>query len=67
MAREKPHYRETLDRLNEMFPGKEVLSRKELCAFLGRSPRFVYDHWRQHYNKQFGGYSKTKIASELVS
>ena len=67
MAREKPTYRSVLERLDERFPDKEVLSKKELCAFLGRSPRFVYDHWRQHYNKQLGGYSKAKIASVLVS
>jgi len=35
MAREKPLYRDNLERLNELYPDKEGLSPAEVAAFLG--------------------------------
>lgn len=67
MPKEKPYYRETLDRLDEMYPDKEVLNQEELAKFLGVSTRFLRNHWKQHRNKLLGGYAKTKIAAVLAS
>lgn len=41
MAREKEGYRDTLAALSEAFPGKGALSRTEVAAFLGVTPRTV--------------------------
>lgn len=66
MPREKPYYRETLNRLDEKFPDKEIVSQRELAAFLGVSVRHLQRYWGKHYNKLCHGYSKTKIASVLA-
>ena len=39
MPREKPSYRDTLDRLDAAFPGKELLKKKN-------SPHFSAFHYR---------------------
>ena len=35
MPREKPSYRDNLERLNEVFPDKELLNKTEVGNFLG--------------------------------
>jgi len=65
MSREKEGYREARERLDEAFPGREVISQKELAEFLGRTPLFVRQHWKPYWNKNLCGYSKTKIASVI--
>ena len=67
MAREKEGFRQMLDRLDEKYPNKEVLSQPELAAFIGCSTKFLQMHWKPHYNKMLNGYSKVKIASVLVN
>ena len=37
MPREKPGYRDNLERLIEYFPDREMLTRKDLCEFTGLS------------------------------
>lgn len=66
MAREKPYYRETLDRISEQFP-KEILTKKELAELLGVSESTVTRNWKECYLPKFKGYSKAKIAAALVS
>ena len=39
MAREKAAYRDTLERLDLTFPGRELLKLNEVAAFLGVDPR----------------------------
>lgn len=41
MPREKPAYRDNLERIIERFPGKEVLTIKEVSEFTGKNPRTV--------------------------
>lgn len=65
MAREKELYRSNLDRLDEKFPNKEVLTYAELATLLGKSLKFVYKHYKKYYNKNLAGISKTVIAREL--
>ena len=65
MAREKELFRINLNRLDERFPGKEVLKYDEIAEYMGRSKRFVFEHYRKFYNKNLAGVSKTVIAKEL--
>lgn len=39
--REKAAYRDNLERLNERFPNKELLTKKDVASFLGVCYRFV--------------------------
>ncbi|SCY03361.1 hypothetical protein [Ruminococcus sp. YE282] len=64
MAREKPLYRLTLDRLDEKFPDKDVLSQKELAIYLGVSTKHIQRHWKK--NPMINGYAKTVIASVIA-
>lgn len=62
MPREKPIYRDTLDRLDAAFPGKELLQKKELAAFLGVSLQTVERRMGEVYNEKMKRYPKTKVA-----
>lgn len=64
MAREKETYRSLLDRLDERFPNKEIISQKEFAEFLGKSRWFIYDNYKDC--KINGGYPKTVIAKALA-
>ena len=66
MAREKDGFRETLDRLDESFPGREVIKRKELAEFLGVSNSTIVRHFKNEYNQRLQGYPKVVIARALV-
>ncbi len=66
MAREKEGFRETLERLDAQFPGREVIRRNELAEFLGVSYTTITRKYAKEYNKRLGGYLKTKIACALV-
>lgn len=39
--REKVAYRDNLERLNEKFPDKELLTKKDVAGFLGVCTKFV--------------------------
>ncbi len=41
MAREKPLFRANLDKLDEAFPGRGVLTRSEVAQYLGVKPSSV--------------------------
>lgn len=41
MPREKKGYRDNLERLNERFPDKELLSRADIISFTGQSRKVV--------------------------
>ena len=43
--REKPDYRDTLQRLDERYPDREFLSRSDVAAFLGASRQTVYNRF----------------------
>ena len=66
MAREKDGFRETLDRLDELFPGREVIKRRELAEFLGVSNSTIVRHFKNEYNQRLQGYPKVIIAKALV-
>lgn len=66
MSREKEGFRETLDRLDNRFPGKEIIKRAELSEFLGVSQDTVIRHFSAEYNKRAGGYPKVRIARALM-
>jgi len=62
MAREHPDFRETLARLDETFPGRELLTREEIAAFLGVNPRTV----KRRYDFPAGRVTKTAIARAVA-
>ena len=66
MPRKKPSYRDTLDRLDAAFPGKEIIQKKELSQFLGLDVRTVKKYFSTCESKLHPGYSKTKVARILA-
>ena len=62
MARELPNFRETLARLDEAYPGRELLKHSEIAAFLGVSARTV----RRRYSFPQGRVPKTQVAREVA-
>ena len=66
MPREKPAFREALDRLDAAFPGREIIQQKELSQFLGLDVRTVRKYFSTCKSKLYPGYSKTKIAMILA-
>lgn len=62
MAREHPDFRETLARLDEAFPGRELLTREEVATFLGVNPRTV----KRRYDFPAGRVTKTAIARAVA-
>jgi hypothetical protein len=41
MPRERPAYRDNLERLNEVFPNRDLLNAADLARFTGRDRRTV--------------------------
>ena len=66
MTREKPAFREILDRLDEAFPGRELIQQKELAKFLGVDVRTVKKYFSACESKLHPGYCKAKIARILA-
>ena len=64
MPREKPLFRETLDRLDTAFPNRELISYKEAATFLGVSTKTI----QRNYKKAsiLSKISKVKFASALA-
>ena len=46
MAREKEAYRDNLERINERFPEKELLTKTDVATFLGVSTKFVSKYYQ---------------------
>ena len=64
MAREKPDYRATLEQLNTLFPGRELLTLDEVKAVTGYRTR---DSVTRHFPTVCGGkYNKTTVARILA-
>ena len=61
MAREKPLFRDNLERLDQIFPSRELLRKKEVADFLGIDVRTATR--RFSFTKNY--ISKVKLASEL--
>ena len=65
MAREKELFREQLQRLDEKYPNKEMLSQKEAAEFLGCDPKTIRNRYSDLYTPGLG-ISKLKVA-RLIS
>lgn len=63
---EKEGYRNALDRLDKMFPEKEVLSKKELMQITGLSLPTINRNWKNEYNSKLHGFSKVVVARTLA-
>lgn len=64
MAREKPDYRATMEQLNDLYPGRELLTLDEVKAVTGYR---TGDSVRKHFPSVCGGkYNKTTVARILA-
>lgn len=63
MPREKADFRDLLERLDTAFPGKELLEKQEIAAWLGVNPRTV----SRRYNFPRGKVTKTAVARAVSS
>lgn len=61
MPREKELYREYVERLDERFPDKEILTQRDCVDFLGLNVKTV----KSRYNITKDGISKLKLARLL--
>lgn len=61
MPREKELYREYVERLDERFPDKEILTQRDCVEFLGIDKRTI----KSRYGIAKGGISKLKLARLL--
>lgn len=60
MARERPDYRATLERLNELYPGRELLTLDEVKSITGyHSRNSVVKHFHTVCD---GRFNKTTVA-----
>ena len=62
MPREKPAFRDNLDRLDEAFPDRELLSVTEVARYLGKSSQTVA---KRFPFRRGLGISKATLAREL--
>ena len=61
MPREKPLFRDNIERLDKVFPNQELLRGVDVAKFLGIDARTA----RKRFSIVDGYISKTKLASEL--
>lgn len=61
MPREKECFRDYLERLDEKFPDKEVLTQKDCAEFLGKNKKTI----KARYGIGACGISKVKLARLL--
>ena len=64
MAREKAGYRDVIMQLNEMYPGKGMLTRGEVAQFLGVNRSTVYRRGIQ-FNAATGRVTKADLARQI--
>ncbi|MDD6633887.1 MAG: hypothetical protein PUE69_00770 [Ruminococcus sp.] len=64
MPREKELFRVNLDRLDKAFPNSELLSYKQIEAYLGISHSTAFRRFGKLRKR--GGFSKCEIARELA-
>lgn len=63
MPREKANFRDTLERLDTAYPGRELLTREEIAAFLGVNPKTV----KRRYDFPAGRVAKTTVARAVTT
>lgn len=61
MPREKECFRDNLERISNAFPGKEILTKRDVISFTGRGYYFVSTHFK------FNGsnISKVELARQM--
>lgn len=69
MSREKECYRSTLERLDEAYPDKAILTITDVAKYTGRSRVWASDFVHKNISKKdfkmLGGIGKEKLASLL--
>lgn len=66
MPREPATYRLHLERLNELFPGKESLTYKEAASYLNKSERTAISRLRSIHQRGIG-ITKVDLAYKIAS
>ena len=61
MPREKPNFRDQLERIDKAFPGKEILSRKDVAQFTG----ICYSNINKHFKLNRGLITKVELARQM--
>ena len=61
MPKEKECFRDNLERLDEKFPNKEILTQKDCAEFLGKNKKTI----KTRYGIDASGISKVKLARLL--
>lgn len=59
-------FNENLRRLDEAFPGLQVLNNKQTYGFLGINDRTLKKYFGRYRNNELGGYPKTTIARMMI-
>ncbi len=62
MPREKPLFRDNLERIDAQFPNREALRYDDLTKLFGYSHRTAVRKWSKFYNKACSGVPKTTVA-----
>jgi len=62
--REKPCYRDMLERLDAAYPGREFLNKNEAAAFVGCSAKTITRRYAEYFKPV--GISKTQLARLLA-
>lgn len=63
MPRERPDYRDLLERLDVAFPGKEMLTKREVAEWLGVGRNTV----NRRYGWPRGKVTKTQVARSVAT
>lgn len=63
MPKEKADYRDLLERLDAAFPGRELLTKRDVAAWLGVNEKTV----KRRYGWPRGKVSKTQVARAVSS
>lgn len=61
MAREKPMFRDNLERIDARFPQSETLKYDDLAVLFGYSRRTAIRKWSKFYNHACSGVPKTTV------
>ena len=64
MSREKQGFRDTIAQLNEMFPDKGALSRKDVAKFMGVNRTTTYN-WKIQFNPVTKLVTKADFARQI--
>ena len=60
-------FQEQLRRLDEMFPGIEILNNKQTCRAVNTTDKTLKKHYSKLRNNRLGGYTKVLVAKMIMN